>query len=613
MLGKIRFFANTTHTTPSDSFKLMEQILENLKQSAQQLYAKLKDLYLSMTLGNRIVSTLLVATLLFSLCYLIAGSIQRAEPGSKTVRLYDGHAFDSNDKRAAENAFSKHGLQGHQWIGDQLQVPINKQSDYVAALADANVAAPTGRERLNTARNLGAWDPAKIMNERMMTSKEIDCAAAIKRIRGIADATVLSNKRPEWERNVWARTQITSVGVFVEAIDNKPLPAETIGAIGQIIKSSFGITNLKEISTVDNKNSRSYDGSGEEQTAGQSAYQRHQTRYQEEWNKRIYTHLPNIDGLNVETSVRLTTYREQKEFEVEHRKPTVLTAHELNLHINKQGWDRFFRPGQIAQWSRPLIDPTGNVSPQDLYDEKKRETEITNALPGVETKREELPFIPVAITVSIRIPREHVLQLWQQENRLFGDPEAKPTTEQIQAKQDELALSTKESVAKLLELYRPSNKTDPMELVTVTFYDPIRPEVPVLTAWEQFVLFLQQNWQTLGLMSLVFSGITVLWLISKPQKPDPIVIYEGLETPLEAIDARIAEQQRLEAERLAAEAAVAAAAAEEIEEFENTLGALGSLRSLRDEIAELIAQNPDAAAAVIRQWIGNAVLVEAKN
>jgi flagellar biosynthesis/type III secretory pathway M-ring protein FliF/YscJ len=69
----------------------------------------------------------------------------------------------------------------------------------------------------------------------------------------------------------------------------------------------------------------------------------------------------------------------------------------------------------------------------------------------------------------------------------------------------------------------------------------------------------------------------------------------------------------LEEERLAAEAAAAEAAAAEEEEFENSLGGLGSIRSLRDEIAELIAKNPEAAAAVIRQWIGNAVLVEAKS
>jgi flagellar biosynthesis/type III secretory pathway M-ring protein FliF/YscJ len=149
-----------------------------------------------------------------------------------------------------------------------------------------------------------------------------------------------------------------------------------------------------------------------------------------------------------------------------------------------------------------------------------------------------------------------------------------------------------------------------MELVDVSYSIPPREAEPVVTAWEQFVLFLQEHWQNLSLMSLVFCGMAVLYLISKPPKPDSIAIIEGMETPLEAIDARLAEKQRLEEERLAAEAAEVAAAVEQ-EEFENSLNDLGSIRSLRDEIAELIAKNPEAAAAVIRQWIGNSVLVEA--
>jgi hypothetical protein len=235
----------------------------------------------------------------------------------------------------------------------------------------------------------------------------------------------------------------------------------------------------------------------------------------------------------------------------------------------------------------------------------------------VETNTEELPYIPKKITASIRIPREHLLALWNEQNRFFGGDQArKPTPDELKAElkviEDNLTLETKQSVAKLLEPYRESNKINPMELVEVVYYDLIRPKEVVLTTWEQIVLFLRENWQSLGLMSLVFCGMAVLWLIAKPQKPDNIVIYEGLETPMEAIDARIAEKIRLEEERLAAEAAAAAAAAEE-EEFENSLGNLGSIRSLRDEIAELIAKNPEAAAAVIRQWIGTGVLVEAKS
>jgi flagellar M-ring protein FliF len=336
----------------------------------------------------------------------------------------------------------------------------------------------------------------------------------------------------------------------------------------------------------------------------------HQTRAEEHWNKTIYEHLPYIDGLKVQTSVRLTTHRELRSFEVEHRRPTVLVSHELDYHFSKEGFDRFGRPGQIAQFGRTLIDPTADTSARDKVDEKKRESEITNALPGIETTREDLPYIPVAVLASIQIPRDHILAVWRERNRFSGSPETSPTDAQLQAIENGLVEETKRSVAILLQPYRNSNKEDPMEFVEVTFFDRFLPIEVELSTWEQFKLFMMQHWQNLGLMSLVFCGLTVLWLISKPQKPDNIVIYEGLETPLEALDARIAEKIRRQEEEAAA---AAAAVAEDQEELENTLGDLGSIRSLKDEIAELIARNPEAAAAVIRQWIGNAVLVEAKN
>ncbi|MDR0327559.1 MAG: hypothetical protein LBI05_04605, partial [Planctomycetaceae bacterium] len=507
----------------------------------------------------------------------------------------------------------KAGLTGHQWIGGRLEVPISKHNDYVIALKESNVVAPTGRERLNAAKNLTAWDSSKIMDKRMIAAAEVDCAEQIKRIRGIADASVHSNKRPAWERNVWVRTQITSVGVFVEAIDNKPLPPETIATIGQVIKPAFGITDMKEVSIVDEKHGLSYDGTGEEQGTAQSVYLRHQTRYQDDLNNRIRLLLPAVAGLKVDTMVKLSTHRDMKAFEVEHKKPTALTVHELDYHLKKEGYDRFFRPGQIAQWSAPLIDPTGNISPKDFVDEKKREAEVTNALPGTEKNWEELPFIPLQISATIRIPRDYLLTLWREQNRVFGgDPDVKPDPDELKSElsriQAELTLDTKKSIGKLLEPYRASNKIDPLELVEVVYYDLPRPEEVILTAWEKFLLFMKENWKNLSLMSLVFSGMFVLYLISKPPKDPNVVIYEGLETPLEAIDARIAEKRRLEEEarRLAEEEAARVAQ----EEFENSLGELGSLRSLRDEIAELIAKNPEAAAAVIRQWIGNAVLVE---
>ena len=584
--------------------------MEPLKAYIIQNYLKLKDIYLSMTLGNRIVATLLAATLFVSLGYLIAGSIKQADVASKSVFVYNGHRFDQIQARAADDAFAKAGLTDYQWIGDRIQVLRDRMPRYIAALAENNVTAPSTTPRQDTADSFSPFHHAKIMDTRMIAASERSTTAAIKMLPGIADAIVQSQKRPEWERNVWARRNIISVSVTLDAIASKPLPDETIAAVGRIVAPAFGITNLKEISIVDARNSKSYDGLGNELGSTQGEFLRHQMRHQAEWNKRIRELLPHIEGLEVDSSVMLTTYRERRSFNVEHDRPTMLTNHEMDYEFIREGYDRFFRPGQVAQWSRPLIDPTGDVGPQHRTEERRRELEYTNALPGTETNEEALPYIPQRISASIRIPRDYVLDLWRDKNRrMGGDADAMPTPEELRAEEQEISATFRELIANLIRPHLQSRREDPREDVIIGFIDRILPIEEELTAWEQFVLFLQENWQNLSLMSLVFSGLAVLWLISKPQKPEPIVIYEGLETPLEAIDARIAEKIRREEEA----AAAAAAAEEELEEFENSLGELGSLRSLRDEIAELIRDNPEAAAAIIRQWIGTSVLMETKS
>jgi hypothetical protein len=79
--------------------------------------------------------------------------------------------------------------------------------------------------------------------------------------------------------------------------------------------------------------------------------------------------------------------------------------------------------------------------------------------------------------------------------------------------------------------------------------------------------------------------------------------------PPETEEERLAreERERQEAEAVAAEEERIAA-----EEAARNFADLSDVRTLLDDVAALIRDNPDAAAAIIRQWIGNAVLMEAK-
>ena len=81
------------------------------------------------------------------------------------------------------------------------------------------------------------------------------------------------------------------------------------------------------------------------------------------------------------------------------------------------------------------------------------------------------------------------------------------------------------------------------------------------------------------------------------------------EPPPETEEERLA---REEAERLVAGAAMTEEERIAAEEAARNFDDLADVRTLLDEAAELIRTNPEAAAAIIRQWIGNAVLVEKK-
>jgi hypothetical protein len=103
-----------------------------------------------------------------------------------------------------------------------------------------------------------------------------------------------------------------------------------------------------------------------------------------------------------------------------------------------------------------------------------------------------------------------------------------------------------------------------------------------------------------------------------------------LDNSLEALEAEYAEwlrnlrgdpppeteEERLareEADRLANEVVAEEEARIAAEEAARNFDDLGDVRSLMDDVAALIRDNPEAAASIIRQWIGNTVLLEASS
>lgn len=575
--------------------------MDKIQEQFKQIYGQLRDLYMSMTPGNRITATLLFLVLLASLGYLIVGSIKPADPQAKYVYLFDGYRFNPEDKVAVDSALSKVGMKDYEWSGEQLRVPRGSAASYMAQISKEKAIRLPGNLALTTAQNLSPWDSNLSKDAKMFQAKAKDVADSIASLDGIASATVLPNKRKDWDRNVWARKEIVSIAVNVTPIGYKPLSPGTVAAIGGLVSASFG-TDPKLVQIVDTQNNRIYGGSGDE-IGGATNYSRAQSMEEEKWKNKIHE-LLHIPGLQVATTVILSS--EMADFlKIQQEKPKApIHEHIRGTDYESRAGSRGGRPGHIAMMNRPLIDPQVFNAEGAFVKDKTHEEEKTNPMVGEEIRGKKLPFIPERVFASLRIPTDYVRLNWISKNRTPDETNPEPTPEELEEEKQLIYSETRKAVGKLLEDYRNPKSPDPLDSVMVVFYEPMQEEATVeLTAWQKIQLWLTNNWQTLCLLGLVLCGMFVLWTISRPAKPEPIVIYEAPEIPLEALEA----QAKAKAEAEAAETE------EEDEELSRTLDGFDkSIRSLQDEIAELVEENPDAAAAVLRQWIGTVVPAESK-
>jgi len=137
--------------------------------------------------------------------------------------------------------------------------------------------------------------------------------------------------------------------------------------------------------------------------------------------------------------------------------------------------------------------------------------------------------------------------------------------------------------AKPVKIYSPREETVLDVITLIKKQEPIRVAKHIANRQKAYIL-------THSLEEL--EAEYAEWLRNLRGDPPP-------ETEEEMMARLVAEaEQQIEEDRIAAEEAA------------RNFGDLPDVRTLLDDAAELILTNPEAAAAIVRQWIGNAVLLE---
>ncbi|MGO8752370.1 MAG: flagellar M-ring protein FliF C-terminal domain-containing protein [Thermoguttaceae bacterium] len=541
--------------------------------------AQTAELFRSMTLGARITSGLLLALVVVSLAYLF-----RSNSYGPDVYLMDGKSFSQGEVSGMVGAFGDANLNGFEVDGGRIRVPRGQQAFYLAAAAKKGVLPPDALGYMDRAidnGSLGIFSDRDQRKAQLHQAKQKLLSAIIERFPGVASATVVYDEEPKAGGLTKEMDKTAMVSVTMQG--SGELEEDRAATIRRTVSQSISGMKYEKVTLV--ADGRQFSGSAEGPGGALDDLYREKRRGDEkELRTKILRALSWVPGANVEVNVELD--KEQSRHERESKldpKTVTLQSMEKNVTRKREGSGSGGPAGFKANSPAALQQAQGKGSNEDEDVTDKTEVSMAST-----TQRETttIGMTPTRVTVSVGVPTHYFEQVWRERNPPAAGQEPKPPqAADLESIRTEEIAKIKTHVAKLLPAVE--GTTDRAELVTVTPFQNITPpSIPGPEMKAQVIGWLAQYWTTVGLGGLTLVSLVMLrsMVRSGPSpEPQPVLPLHDSKPDEEAnVDPKESARER-RLKRLAA----------------------GGL-SLRDELSELVTEDPDTAANILRTWIGNA-------
>jgi flagellar M-ring protein FliF len=550
-------------------------------------YAQLADLFRSMSAGTRLATVLLLALVALSLGYLF----QYPVTGGGEF-LLNGRPFAQHELTAIEAAFAKAGLGKSEITGNRIRIPRGQKEVYLAALADNNALPADFYKYLDEASAAdNPFSSTKSLEMRRWNAKQKELALIISRMKNIESATVQYDE--ETKRGLVQQKQKTAM-VAVQT-GGARLDDEQVKAIRNVVASAYAGLDRHQISITDMTSGFSYGGAigPDGTTEDDSLYASHKLRYERDWQRKIVEQISYIPGVLVGVNVELNPEVERSSSSVKvDPKPVALKTTEETKESTTSAPQVSGRPGAQANGVNgntpiDIRQAAGTASGNQTTESR---SDVQN-ISGHETQHvKNVALVPKRVTASIDIPASYFAQVWNRRNPPLAGQEPKaPDAGEIAKIETETKERIKEAIRNLLP--EVAQGTNPYPHIVVSTYADI-PSVasvtPSLAA--NSTTWLADNWQTLALVGLGLMGL--LMLRSMVRSPG------GL--PTAAAPAKAESGQSRPSLNVISDDDTP----EPVRTLKNRFGTPGP--DLRTELHEIVKENPDAAAQVLRAWIGEA-------
>lgn len=562
-----------------------------------KLLAQLNDLFKSLSPGARMTAGLLLAAVVVSIGYLF-----NAQSSGADAFLLNGQSFTADELSAMEGAFGKAGLSDYTVDGSRVRITKSRQAAYLGALADGGaLPAGFGDHLAQAANSPGPFTSRAQQEEMMKVAKQRELAAIIRTMNGVENAVVHYDMQ---KRSGLNQTQNATASVSVKPRGNLQLNETQVPMIRSLVASAIAGLSPENVTVID-INGRAY--SAKQGGLGGSAlddpYLSMTKAYKDLIELNIRDALAYVPGVTVTANVELD--REMLKKIIENRVDPKTVPLKVETQENSMSSTSAAGGGRVGlaqqQPNAPASLPSGGGG--NSTEDTRSTTNQLNTASTTNTETQMAGLTPKRVSLAIGVPSDYFLKVWEAQNPATdGQEPKKPDATALAAVEAAETKRIKDHVVQLVPATSdPTNPVDPATLVTVTAFSHVAaPEAAGPSFMERSLDWLAQSWSTVALVGLALFALLMLksFVAAVPTVAEPQVL-----------SATIGDDEPAAGEAKPAAAGATAAEGKDAagKPKQRTLQRrLGNGPSLREELIDMVREDPEAAANILRSWIGNA-------
>lgn len=557
-------------------------------------YSQVTDTLKSMSPATQIASLLLMVMIGVGIAFLFQYQVTSGDEF-----LLGGRSFMGEELTRAEAAFAEGGLSGSSIVdGNRIRIPKGKKDLYLAALAKNNALPADFNKYLDeAAASDNPFSSAKSLEVRRSNAKQKELALIISHMPGVQRATVQFDEEVQ---NPLTRSKRKTAMVAVWPMNGR-LEEEVIRSIQNMISNAYAGLDRQQISITDMSSGLTHGGTGENDLGSpENAYVMRKLQLENAWKKKIIDQLSWLSGAIVNVNVELDPQLQSTSQKVViDAKPTPIKSSESTRENSTTQKQIGGRPGAEPNGvgNSAVAINTASIAPETTSNESK--SEVNSAVGHEQSTLVKAGLTPTRVTAAILIPQSHFLKVWQSRNATADGAAPKaPEAAELSKIETEVSKKVNEVVVNLLPTV--PEGTNPYPQIKVESYaDFAKPAPPAITLADNALAWFGDNWQTLGMLMV---GLFALLMVRS------MVNSSGTSPAAAAATASA------HAAGHGGGHGGAAGDADGADEGDEAPAVISMLKrnfdpntpNLKEELRDLVKEDPDAAAAILRNWIGDA-------